>query len=278
MNALLLGLSVLVAATPPTDSGGAHALRVDSSDVIITGAAAAVWVSSETFLKHALRPETCRWCDRADDGSSTVSRFDGSGRTLRWALEDQQTADTLSNVIGFGVMPAAVFGMDAYLAHDADALGLFPEDALIVAQSVTLALVFNQAVKFAVGRERPFVHVLPPAAKGFTKHPTDNNLSFFSGHTTYSFSLLTSMATVAELRGYRRPWLVWLVGLPFALATPYLRMAADRHYLSDILTGAAVGTAFGIGIPRLFHQRLDAAGVELRVTPAPSGIGLSGRF
>jgi membrane-associated phospholipid phosphatase len=34
-------------------------------------------------------------------------------------------------------------------------------------------------------------------------------------------------------------------------ATGYLRIAADRHYATDVLAGAAVGTGVGLGWPLL---------------------------
>ncbi len=271
MNALLLAVSL---ATSPV-----YELRHDrTADLAVTGSAALLWLSSETFLKRSLAPATCRWCDRDEAGANTLSRFDASGRTLQWNLSQQKTADTMSNAVGFALLPLAVLGTDAFLAHESGALEGFGTDALIVGESVALALVFNQVVKFWAGRERPFVHVLPAGGKALTEHPSDNNLSFFSGHTTFAFALTSSAATVAELRGYKRAWLVWAIGLPFAIATPYLRLAADKHYLTDVLVGAAVGSAFGVGIPRLFHERLALANVSLKIAPAPGGLGLSGTF
>jgi membrane-associated phospholipid phosphatase len=77
--------------------------------------------------------------------------------------------------------------------------------------------------------ERPFVHVLPPAQKGRTAQPDDNNLSFSSGHTTATFALAAAAGTVATMRGYRWAPLTWIVGGALALGTGYLRIAADRH-------------------------------------------------
>ena len=90
------------------------------------------------------------------------------------------------------------------------------------------------------------------------------------------------MGTVAQLRGYRGGWLVWVVGLPLAAAVGVMRMGADKHYLSDVLVGAAVGSAFGFALPRLFHGRVDRASapdaVRLRLVPAPGGLALTGAF
>lgn len=48
--------------------------------------------------------------------------------------------------------------------------------------------------------------------------------------------------------------LVWGGGMIFATLTARLRMAADRHYLSDVLVGSAVGSAAGFLMPYFFHR------------------------
>ena len=53
------------------------------------------------------------------------------------------------------------------------------------------------------------------------------NFSFFSGHTTLAFS------TVGGPR--------LAVSLPLAISTGGLRIAAGKHWLTDVLTGAGVG-------------------------------------
>ena len=50
-----------------------------------------------------------------------------------------------------------------------------------------------------------------------------------------------SSGTIASLRGYSLAPLVWGSGALIALSTGYLRIAADKHYLSDVLTGLVIG-------------------------------------
>ncbi|MDB4986374.1 MAG: phosphoesterase PA-phosphatase related, partial [Myxococcaceae bacterium] len=74
------------------------------------------------------------------------------------------------------------------------------------------------------------------------------------GHTSFSFALAVWSATVASRRGYRWSPLVSAVVLTLATTTGYLRVAADRHYLTVVAAGAAVGSTLGIAIPYLFHH------------------------
>ena len=92
---------------------------------------------------------------------------------------------------------------------------------LLRAQIVTTALV--QPLKFATGRERP---------------DASNNHSFPSGHAAITFA----GATVLERHlGWRKS------ALAYALATYVAasRLHDNRHYLSDVAFGAAVGTIAG---------------------------------
>jgi len=226
------------------------------TDATITGAAIAFWIGTEAFKSH-LAPETCRWCNPPG--------FDSSVRdALKW--HDTETANVVSYVVPLGVEPLVVFGLDALAAHrDQAPPGTAWVDALLISEATAIAMAMNQAVKFIVGRERPFVHALPEAEKPNTAHPSDNNVSFYSGHSTFAFALATSAGTIASMRRYRlAPW-IWGAGIALGVASAYLRVAADRHYFSDVTVGAIVGSATGVAVPRLFHgpRRLMVAPVPL---------------
>jgi PAP2 superfamily protein len=77
-----------------------------------------------------------------------------------------------------------------------------------------------------------------------------------------------SQATEDTLRGDpAAPW-AWGIGLGLAAAVGYLRVAGDAHWLTDVLAGAAAGTAFGVAVP-LAERRLVSG-----VTLAPGGIAV----
>ena len=48
---------------------------------------------------------------------------------------------------------------------------------------------------------------------------------------------------------------VWVLSEGMAAATAYLRVAAGKHFYTDVLTGAIVGSAIGLLIPYL-HRRI----------------------
>jgi len=87
---------------------------------------------------------------------------------------------------------------------------------------------------------------------------------FYSGHSTFAFAMAVSAGTIASMRRYRLAPSIWATGMALAAATAYMRIAADRHYASDVTVGAILGSATGIAVPRLFHGPR-----RLMVAPAP---------
>jgi membrane-associated phospholipid phosphatase len=216
-------------------------------DLPLTLGALSLWVGTELAKPH-LGPEECRWCrDNALDR--------GARDALLW--ENTLAAKKTSNWITVGVLPLSMGSLLMLAAARDDALDKVPEDLLVVSEAVALSGLLTQAVKFAAGRERPFVHALPEDAKAHTAHPADNNLSFYSSHTSMAFSTAVAAGTTASMRGYRGAPYVWAVGVPLALLSGYLRVAADRHYLTDVVVGAALGSAFGALVPWLLHRPTD---------------------
>jgi membrane-associated phospholipid phosphatase len=230
----------------------ALALTSSAPVTVERGAATAVglsFVSTATWLslvisqpEHA--PRQCRVCasNALDEAASAAARW-----------RRPKLADTLSNV-GLALTPAWALGALAAAGSgrgDRRAMGF---DTLLVVEATSVAMALNQLVKFEVARERPDIH------HGRARGGVEDNVSFFSGHTTWGFASAVSAGTVASLRGYRAAPAVWAGGLAFAATTGYLRMGADRHWLTDVLTGAVVGTVVGAVLPRL-HLAAEGAPV-----------------
>lgn len=96
---------------------------------------------------------------------------------------------------------------------------------IIIANLITAGIVFPMKHTFKV--ERP---------------DQSNNLSFPSGHTAIAF-------TNAALLYYEyKDSNLWYAssGFLFATVTGMLRIANNKHYTSDVLTGAGIGMASGI--------------------------------
>ena len=261
---VLVGLAAAgPARAEPWYRGAAGRRR--ASHLVFASAAGALYVVSETIAKPALAPDRCRWC-------SVDGLDDGVRRSLAWS--DPRRAASISNVTGFVAAPVLLFGLTALAASsttgDGERAGRIVDDVIPIFETVMYSELVVQAVKFSFGRQRPEVHFRDPNAAT----TQDNNLSWFSGHATLTFGLAVSAGVVAHRRGSALEPVIWATGLTLATTTSYLRIAGDKHYLTDVLAGAAWGTAMGLLIPRLTGALPD----DLTVIPERSGVAISGTF
>lgn len=259
-------------ALPPAARAERASLEVDwAVDGAITLVAGASWLGTE-LGKGTLAPSSCRWCARngLDDGVTEA---------LAWG--SPKSASTMTDVLAWGAFPALTLaGLVGAGAADGR-LREAPADALLVLEAVTVSSMLSQIVKFSVGRERPLAAKLAPGEKGSTPKPEDNNLSFYSAHSNIAFTMAVSLGTVAQLRGYRAAPVIWAVGLPLAAFVAYGRIAAEKHYLSDVLVGAAMGSAAGFLVPWLHRNLQPTVTTEVgtaRLSLAPNGLALTGTF
>jgi len=226
--------------------------------VAITAAGGIFYVTTSTFFKEHLAPTTCEWC--------MPPSFDTSVRNaLVWGTPSN--ADQLSDAAGLFVLPLAALAIDGIpgLASGPDYARLI-DDTLPIVESEVTTLVATNIVKYTVGRQRPYAHFA--AGVPFS---LEDNLSFFSGHTSFAFATVVSAGVVAHARGYAAEPYIWAGGLTLAALTGYLRIAADKHYFSDVLIGAAVGTGAGLLVPQMTIHHLT-------LVPQTDGVAVAGRW
>jgi membrane-associated phospholipid phosphatase len=271
MRCLVLLPLASLAALPARAQDAPQRIEVDlKTDGIVTGALGIGWIGSE-LLKSHLGPASCRWC--------SVNLLDETvARVAAW--KDIEAAWTVADVTGFAVAPVVTGGVLTLAASGSGRLREMPANGLLMLEAATASALLNQAVKFAAGRERPFVADLPPAEKSRTRQPSDNNVSFYSGHSAFVFALAVSAGTMAHLRGYEGEPYVWGVGVPLAAFVAYTRLAGKKHYLTDVMVGCATGAAFGVAIPLLHRTRAPTgtSSGNLVLSPSPPGVSLAGTW
>lgn len=110
----------------------------------------------------------------------------------------------------------------------------------------------------------------------------DRYNSFPSGHASGSFAAASVVCVQNQyLPLWPTPWLPCAVGYTAASAAAGLRIVADRHYVTDVLAGAVLGTAAGLTVPLLhFEGVLSGSGSDrsLALVPAPGGLSVVGVF
>ena len=124
-------------------------------------------------------------------------------------------------------------------------------------------------VKNIVGRHRPqfeFIDEedLTPEEREEEEESVSNRQSFFSGSTSQYFSTMSYLDAIVarrvESRGARVASFIGFYG--FAAYVGYTRMELDRHYLTDVVAGAAAGTLIGRAFDRVHHGPVRSPEIE----------------
>jgi membrane-associated phospholipid phosphatase len=244
--------------TASAHAGPWYRSRERVAHVVVTAAGGIFYISTTTFFQTKLAPTTCDWCQPPS--------FDVHVRNaLKW--DTPSDADVLSGATGLFILPLAALALDGIPALRAgpDYAQLI-DTTLPIVESEVATMVLTNIAKFSAGRQRPYAHFAPGVPFSL-----EDNLSFFSGHTSFAFATAVSAGVVAHARGYWYEPYIWAGGLTFAAATGYLRIAADKHYLSDVLVGAAIGTGAGLLIPQLTIHHLT-------FVPQQDGVAVAGRW
>lgn len=210
-------------------------------DIPVTLGAALASALPNVYSDRLIKPR-CP-CDPAE-----VNAFD------RGAIGNQNaTAAKLSDVT-VGVVIVAP------LALDAIDLGGFNEvwweDAVVFAQTLAINSALVTAAKYIAQRPLPRTYAGDP---GLIDRP-EGYRSFYSGHTSTAFAALSATAMTIRLRYGEKTWpwvLTGVVGTSVAIE----RVADGRHFPTDVIVGAVMGTAVGIIVPQL-HSRGGAGSAQ----------------
>jgi membrane-associated phospholipid phosphatase len=123
--------------------------------------------------------------------------------------------------------------------------------ALRVGGGVVVAAGTSALLKEAFGRARP--DESPDDSDDLA--PFSGHRSFPSGHTTVAFALAAGLDQETEAG-----WVPW-VAYPAAALVGWSRVRDNRHWTSDVVAGAVLGTVVGRHVVK-FEQRLTRPGVK----------------
>jgi membrane-associated phospholipid phosphatase len=157
------------------------------------------------------------------------------------------SGQTLPNILYFVGMEAYSFFADDPEAH---------EFAIVMFKSTLYSGIVTGVLKDVVREGRP--------------HDKNDKTSFPSAHATRAFAFAS---TVNELHGS-----TW--GIPaYALATAvaYSRMNDNRHYVHDVIAGAAIGASYGISIAQRYKNK-KASQSEMAAIPTGDGLAIMYRY
>ena len=223
-------------------------------DAVLAGSVAVVTMLARPFDDH--------FAARLQDSSTQANR-----KLQNLATFVRQTAAPGSYVIGGTMYVAGRLSKNERLAD----LGWHGTEALIVGEVVAVVL------KGTVGRQRPHVQPRDPNSfklfRGFGGD--DAYRSFPSGHATAAFAAAAAVSSETSRWWPDSRWIIGPVLYGGAALAGVSRMYNNRHWASDVLIGAGIGTFAGLKVVRYHHShpgnRLDRWMLAGSLVPAPDG-------
>ena len=169
--------------------------------------------------------------------------------------------------IGLGMYAVGRIGRIDRLAD----LGLHGTEALFLASGTVYVL------KGLVGRSRPEVDIDNARsfvfARGFKN--TDDYRSFPSGHAAMGFAAAAAVTSETSKWWPKATWVIAPVMYGGATMIAASRMYNNKHWASDVVMGAAIGTFSGLKVVRYSHShpgnRIDKWLLHPHVEKKPDG-------
>jgi hypothetical protein len=206
------------------------------------------------YLEYGIEHHT------TNNKTSTPNKLDSFFRDkIKWGPAAKEDAESASDILLYGdiiwtmtILP--FFSENGYLNMLKTSLDV-----------ISLNGIVTDLVKMSVKRQRPDSYFK-------TREDTDDSFrSFFSGHTSTTFAIGTSNAIMlSEIYPDKRiP--IWIGNLSLAAATGYLRIAGDKHYMSDVICGGLVG----YGIARMVHKTKEMKKINIGLGTAADHLSLN---
>jgi membrane-associated phospholipid phosphatase len=148
---------------------------------------------------------------------------------------------------------------------------------LMLAEAIVLNGIVTTGLKVITGRSRPFRNNGNTDIDFLKMEFDDSENSLPSGHTSTAFAVATVLSHRID-NAFATAALYSLAGL-----TAFQRIYADKHWLSDTILGAAIGTAIGLKVISLNSEvEFNSSALKINFAPVVSsgnyGIGVVMNF
>jgi membrane-associated phospholipid phosphatase len=178
----------------------------------------------------------------------------------------------LGVAVGFAVL-------DPMLSGFRDGWDALEVDAVMYAETISLAEMITDLTKVAVRRPRPIDYIdCPYGVPGKPQtgpgcQSTDLGLSFFSGHAATVASIGATATYLAFVRDRKslRPWLTLVASTALTTFVSYERVRAGAHFPTDVIAGSLFGGAIGVFVPHVHLHPGDPPRVLVGAVPLPGG-------
>ena len=248
INAIVI---IVLLSAQVNSANSPYRLSVDTDSLLIGSGVTLLALSF--YLEKKVDPLTDT--EIASLSKNNINRFDRPAADNWSRTGDKWSGITLASVM---ISPAA-FLLNDKTRDDFIVLGVMYGESLLITNGL------NMTTKDIVQRKRPFTY--NPDVSSKDKKEKDAVLSFYSGHTANAFNSALFVSTVFSDYYPQSQWryAVWGTTLLAASATGYLRYYSGKHYPTDIIAGAVIGSITGWGIPALHRNRNENISVKMTV-------------
>lgn len=129
---------------------------------------------------------------------------------------------------GGQLIPNALYAGGMYLFNDTN-------KAMLMIKATLYSSAVTTVMKYIVNEKRP---------NGRNRH------SFPSGHTTTAFAFASTVASLHE-------WYWGASAYLFASFVGFSRINDNKHYIHDVVAGATIGAAYGVGVAAISKKYLN---------------------
>lgn len=226
-----------------------------SPGILSLGYQDAFWISAGVLTAI---PAQIRYQDMPPADTGSLDRQNDLWLMDRWAAGlHSPKAGMASDLVIYALigLPMAATAWDSHQGRQTWSAAF--SEAVVYAEALVISSSLDLLVRSTQVHPRPLVYG--------RNVPADERLSgeasgsFYSGHANGAFLSAVFFSYTHSLRNpdsEYKGW-IWAGSLGAASTVAGLRIAAGKHFLSDVLVGAAAGSFFGWAFPRM-HLRPGA--------------------
>lgn len=222
-------------------------------------AALAIGISGDLIFRN-LKPNFDPW-----DGT-TLDKGDINALDRFFAHGYRKVPNEISNVTAFLTCLSPL----VLLTDNADDWKTF---SVMYAETLAYTSFTCNALKYMTNRNRPYMYYSTKSDTG-----DDRRHSFPSLHTAWAFAgaTFTSYTYMKYNPDSKYIKQVAIASYSFAAVTGALRIAAGKHFFTDVVSGAAIGSFYGYIIPKLHSLKAKANNKVLdALEVAPGYVGFN---
>lgn len=143
-------------------------------------------------------------------------------------------------------------------------------------EAIAVGMGITTLGKILAGRARPLVNIEDPTNFKFGRGlKQENYRSFPSGHTLTAFAAASAVTAETARWWPKQKWIVGTAMYGGATLVGLSRMYNNKHWASDVMMGAAIGTFSGRKVVRYHHthprNRLDRIILGASISPSVDG-------